>query len=120
MKNKGFTLVELMVVIAIMAIVVGVAVNMIQMQDYSDVGRCTRQFNSVLDKLRTEALSKKDRPYLHLFNKNGSIYILATEEKTFNSSMEGKRIANSKIEVSSITAAPQVFGARRAQQNPLP
>lgn len=56
-KNKGFTLVELIVVIAVMAVVIGGLIVGIGSINRADAQKVSRYLNSELDSLRTSTLS---------------------------------------------------------------
>ena len=56
-KNKGFTLVELIVVIAVMAVVIGGLTVGIGSINRADAQKVSRYLNSELDSLRTSTLS---------------------------------------------------------------
>jgi prepilin-type N-terminal cleavage/methylation domain-containing protein len=98
MNNKGFTLLELIVAVAILAVAGGMTANIIQNRNYSDVTRSANQISATLDRVRTDTISKSDRTFIYLYGLNGSCFI-QTSKGAFNPSRGGKRIGNSRVRV---------------------
>ena len=97
-RNLGYSLIELVVVMAIMAILTGASVSIIQYTTYANTKRCVNELNTTLDKLRADSLGKTDRPYLYVYNCDGTYYMTVTTEETINTSVKRKKLANTKVE----------------------
>lgn len=73
--NKGFSLIELILVITIMAIVVGGAFITMQSLNYANVSRTAKTVNASLAKVRIENMSKGDKQYLHIYVIDNNVYM---------------------------------------------
>lgn len=69
--DDGFTLVEMIITIAIMAILVGASITAAGMITSGNAKRSAARFNSQLTTAQTETMMKKDPVYLYLFDDNG-------------------------------------------------
>lgn len=59
MKNKGITLVEILVVVAISSIMVGITANSISLAFSRDAERCARTIDVALESVRMSSMSQK-------------------------------------------------------------
>jgi len=59
-NNKGFSLIELIVVIAIMTVTIGAVVISVSLISGSDAKEASRKFNSQIDEVRTGSMSRYD------------------------------------------------------------
>lgn len=74
-NNSGFTLLELLIVLAIVAIVTGIAGLSYSIVSNADVNKASRNFASVLSKARAESMAKgPDAGQLNLIVENGRLY----------------------------------------------
>ena len=74
-NNKGFSYVELMIVIAIMGIVVGLVSLSFTLVDRTNVAKAGDRLISVLNQGRTNALTKgSSSGYVYFTKKNGALY----------------------------------------------
>lgn len=71
--NRGFSLVELIVVIAILSVIAGVSVSMLGVVPKARVNSCAKKLVSQLEKTRTNSLSFKDAS-LYLYRDTDGIY----------------------------------------------
>lgn len=80
--NSGFTLLELMVVLAIVAVITGMAALSYSLVSNADVNRAARDFASVLSKARTESMTKgTDAGQLNLIVEDSRLYYwIGTED----------------------------------------
>lgn len=65
-KNAGFSLVEIIVVIAIMAVLVGMTSVGISLMFSRDAEKCATEIEGGLDKLRAYSMSKKGKWYMEI------------------------------------------------------
>ena len=73
-NNKGFSLIELMVVIAVMAVAVGLASLSLAMVNNANVNKAAYDFNSLLNQARAQSIAKgTDAGTLTLKVDNGSV-----------------------------------------------
>lgn len=86
-KNKGFSLVEMIVTISILAIITSGSVMAYYRMSYVDTMKAAKTVSSVMDKLRIETMSKEIKPYLYLYNIDDTIYIKVSKES--NSGLAG-------------------------------
>lgn len=73
--NSGFTLMELLIVIAISAILLTIVTIAYSVVHNADVSRAARNFDAVLARARTESMAKgTDAGQLNLYMENGVLY----------------------------------------------
>lgn len=120
MKAKnGFSLVELMIVIGIMAVVVGFMSLGLWYVFAADTESLAQSINSGLTSLKSENTSKSAPTYMHFYLHNGDYYIAYTDSDTFaDFGTVGKKIGGDNVSVSCDgTAIAEdtdiVFGIRR-------
>lgn len=90
MKPKGFTLVELLIVIAIMAIIISVAtLNFRSMKGKADTERQARELQSDITAIRLHAMQNRQRSALMLGPKQ---YIYKTYTSDYESDTAGKQV----------------------------
>ena len=99
--NKGMSLLEVILVIAIMAILVGTAVSGIGYIRFADTKKCAYDINSMLAKTRTEAMSRSSKPYFYIYKYNNNYYMLATAASPSSLVLDGSatKIGNSSMEI---------------------
>ena len=73
-RNKGFTLVELIVVVAIMAISVAIVSMSISAVSSYRAKKCANEINALLSECKVNAMSRGDGESLTLWYKDGSVY----------------------------------------------
>lgn len=74
-RNAGFSLVEVIVVIAIMGVLIGMASTGISLLFSRDAEKCAMEIESGLDKLRTYTMSKKGSWYMKI-EQDGANYLM--------------------------------------------
>lgn len=80
-NNKGFSLLELLIVVALFSVMVGFASLTIAMVNNADVAKCANTYDSALDKAKTQCMSKgTDRGQLILTKQNGGLYYRIGDE----------------------------------------
>lgn len=102
-ENKGFTLMELIIAIAILGILSGVFIQAVSYIQYGNVKKCVGQIDSALDKIQLEAMSKEKTPYLYIYNNEKGYFMVISTRKNLSyselSAAGGTKLANSSISV---------------------
>ncbi len=79
-NNKGITLIEILVVVAIMSIAVGGASISISLAYSRDAEKCAKTINSALENTRMMSMSEKGNFTMELDMTNNMLYIKNSEE----------------------------------------
>lgn len=79
-NNKGITLIEILVVVAIMSIAVGGASISISLAYSRDAEKCAKTINSALENTRMMSMSEKGNFTMELDMTNNMLYIKSSEE----------------------------------------
>ncbi|NLZ82066.1 MAG: prepilin-type N-terminal cleavage/methylation domain-containing protein [Clostridiales bacterium] len=74
-NNKGYTLIELIITLGILAIITTGAVMLTSRITYADTTKAAKIVDSTMDKLRLETMTKSTKRYLHIYHYDDSIYI---------------------------------------------
>ncbi len=100
-KNQGFSLVEIIIVLAIMMIFTVGAVGMTQYINYGNSKRCVREIEDGLNRVRMDSMSKDFAPILYLYRKDGKYYMEASTQNTLivDELTNSKQIANGNIHI---------------------
>lgn len=110
-KQPGFSLMELIIVIAIMAIMAsGVALS-IGLLRSSDAKKLASEINSSLTTLRSENMAKSDLSYMHIYYYEDDYYIQMSKDPVPVVDGSGRNIGNGSLSVvfkgeSDITLGP--------------
>lgn len=93
-KDKGFSLVELVVVIAIMAVATTVGGYALSTISLANAKNCATEIKSKLEKTRMESTTdiEGDAPVVELYSEDGSVYLKV-------GTMEPEEIGNSRVTV---------------------
>ena len=75
MNNKGISLIELIVVMAIIGILIGSSFVAVQYIRFGDTKKCVAKIEDELDKLLVETMSKKEKRYFYLFKTTNGYYV---------------------------------------------
>lgn len=95
-RNLGFSLIELIVVVAIIAIVSTGGVMAISTINEADALRVATNIDTAMTKVRTETMSKEDKQYLYLYMIGNTLYMKqsrSTETSTLDAAT-GTKIAS--------------------------
>lgn len=78
--EAGFTLVEMIVVIAIMAILAGIAAGSMSLITAGNAKKSAARFNSALNETQVQTMSLKDPTYLYLYRASNGKVMVATAQ----------------------------------------
>lgn len=73
-KNQGFTLIELITVMAIITLVAGIGIVSVANLSYANTKKAAGAINSELEIIRLNSMAKTENYILYLYNRNGSLY----------------------------------------------
>lgn len=74
-KNNGFTLIEMIIILAILAIVSTGTIISISRIGYANTVKAAKNIDSAMDKIRLDTMTKKEKQYLYLYNRDGVLYM---------------------------------------------
>lgn len=102
-KNAGFTLIEAMVAIAIIAIMTVGGIAGFGFLDLANSSKCAAKIDNGLGTLKSRNMASASSTYLHLYWYDDEYYILYNDSDVFYPSTsnysEGEVIGNSKIKI---------------------
>lgn len=106
-NNKGFSMVELIITVAIMAILTGSLVSAAGYLKYANAKAGAKEVNTKLSELRIDSMSKMNTPYMYLYNIGGATYMKVVSGKDADKATISNgildtnttKIGNSQIEV---------------------
>ena len=104
LNQKGVTLVEIILVIAIIGILASTSVMLIGHLRYADTQKTVETVNSSLDKLQVQTMSKAATPHLYIYHLNDGYYlkIMNDDVKSFDSSKfdkKGVKLSNNRVDI---------------------
>ena len=79
-NQKGMTLVEIIVVIAVAAILMGTSMVMYNQIRYANTKRVVEKVDSALSELRVTTMSREGRQYLYIYQLSDGYYIKLLED----------------------------------------
>lgn len=101
--EDGFTMVEMIIVIAIMAILIGSAVSAFAYISAGNARRSAAKFNSKLSTAQTETMMRDNPTYLYLFKDNGVKVILSESDteslSSLRSSTDSTKVGGGQVKV---------------------
>lgn len=99
-KQPGFSLMELIIVIAIMALMasgIGISIGLLRS---SDAKKLAGEINSSLTKLRSENMAKSELSYMHIYYYEDNYYIQMSKDPTPLEDGSGRMIGSGSVSVS--------------------
>lgn len=104
LNQKGVTLVEIILVIAIIGILASTLVMLIGHLRYADTENAVKTVDSSLDKLQVQTMSKADTPYLYIYHLSDGCYlkIMNDDVTSFDSSKfdkKGVKLSNNRVDI---------------------
>lgn len=90
--HKGFSLVEMIIVIAIIGIMAGISIRVIGYISLANSEKAAKTFVGALGKLQAKAMSKAEKTYLYIYMLDDTYYICSSKEDCteFNPSVMSK------------------------------
>lgn len=73
--NRGFSMVEVIVVIAIIGILAGISVTMYNQVTYANTKKTVEAVSDMLDRQRITSMSRKETQYLYIYHLNDGYYM---------------------------------------------
>ncbi|SHO53935.1 prepilin-type N-terminal cleavage/methylation domain-containing protein [Anaerocolumna xylanovorans] len=74
-RNRGITLIEIIIVIAILSVLTVMTFGGLNYIKYGNAKRCAYELNAALDKIRIEDMSKAEKSYLYIYLHGDSYYM---------------------------------------------
>ncbi len=103
--NRGFSLIEMIIVIAIAAILVGSSLVMVRQISFANTEKTTETIASMLDRYRITAMGKTGKWYIYIYHLSDGCYIKALDGvklDTFDASQldsNGTKICGDRINI---------------------
>ncbi len=102
--HKGITLVEIIIVIAILGILASTVVGMLGHLHYADTQKVVKTLDTSLDALQVKTMSKTGQFYMYVYKSGGNYYVrtLQKDLDIFDSSVlntDGTRLCNDTISI---------------------
>lgn len=103
-EQRGITLVEIIIVIAIIGILASTSVMMIGHLHYADTQKVVKTLDSTLDQLQVKAISKSGNYYLYIYRLTNGYYvkILPDNLSAFDGTLldgDGTKLSNTTIKI---------------------
>ncbi len=74
-NQKGMSLIEIIIVIALVGILAGTSVTLIGHVHYANTKKTVESMDSALDKLQVNSMSKQDKTYLYIYKLSDGYYM---------------------------------------------
>ncbi len=102
--NRGFSLVELIVVMAIVAILVGAVVSLFRQITFANTEKAAETISANLEKARVAAMSKSGNNYIYIYKLDDGYYMKSLSDNldAFDGALldeSGVRICNNNIQI---------------------
>lgn len=97
-QNKGFTLVEIIIVLAILAVLAGSAIALTGLIPRRQVQSCTKKMVSQMEKTRTNAISFKDAS-LTLYKTADGVFVEMTVVKNGAAETVQEKLGNADLKI---------------------
>lgn len=98
-ERDGFSLVEMIIVIAVMAVLVGTIALSYNLLRAADTKGAANEINSGLSDLKSKSMATNKTIYMHLYQLNGTYYIAYSEDETFTPTEEALDIGDDSMQI---------------------
>lgn len=78
--NSGISLLEILIVISILAIFASGGISLYRQLSHADCRRAAVRLHRVMEEIRQETLSKVPKPYLYIYQLDGTSYVKKSRE----------------------------------------
>lgn len=101
-KNEGFSLIELIVVIAILAIMSAGAISGLGYLSMANASKCVSKIDSGIATLKSKNMREASDTYMHLYKYEGNYYIEYNNDPAYvpANADKGEMIANRQLTIS--------------------
>ena len=100
-ENSGITIIELIIVIAIVSILISGTIAVTQYISYGNAKKCATTINTALTQVQLENMGKRDVTYLYLYTIDNNYYMKIWNHKIIDKSelTNGRKIANGSVSI---------------------
>lgn len=124
-NNKGFSYVEMLMVLAIMAIMIGLVAISVGLIGRTTVSRVADKMETLCNKARTNALTKgSDAGWLNIAQVNGAVYAYVGEKIADDNPQavkdKGDKICSSEYEIITNFSGAATIGTSDGQVHRIP
>lgn len=104
LNDRGVTLVEIILVLAIVGILASTSVLLLGHLHYADTEKAAKYIDSCMDKLQVQTISREQTPYLYIYHYNNGCYVkmLTDDITSFDSTKfdgDGTKLAGDKVKI---------------------
>ncbi len=101
-RNEGFTLIELIIVIAIISIMSAGAISSMGYLSMANASKCVGKIDSGIAVLKSKNTREASDTYMHLYKYDGNYYIEYSNDPDYNppNADNGEMIANRQLTIS--------------------
>lgn len=104
-NNKGFSLVEMIIVIAIIAIVTSAAFFGFGYLSMADCKKCANRINSGLSTAKSKTMAEVDQMNMFLYRYNDDFYIKYDTSDTITKDGDAEKIGNGSISITTYSVS---------------
>lgn len=80
-NQKGFSLIEVVIVVTIVAILAGASASMIRYVTMANTKKTVQTVDNQMDKLQATSMTKAGKQYLYVYKRGGAYYMLVSDIK---------------------------------------
>ncbi|MEG1741306.1 MAG: type II secretion system protein [Acetivibrio sp.] len=101
-ENKGFSMIELIIVITVLSILISGSLGTLQYISYGNTKKCAAAINTALNQVQLENMSKSDTTYLYIYREDKNCYLKIWNQDVSSKKdlTNGKKIANGSVSIS--------------------
>lgn len=115
-KNSGFSMVELIIVIAIVGLMSGSAFSIFNHLRYADLQKAVKTIEDNINKLQVSSMSQKDKPVLYIYCVDNNTYLKVQKaSESLTRDKNGILLGNSNITVKGVDSSGVEFGLKGSE-----